>query len=168
MKMDAIRALKGPLKEKNFDYIFLDPPYKERELLNEVLKLIISLDLLEDKGIIIIEENKDYDLAEVISADDFDIDTRTIGLLTSFCEEEGTNYVIRGLRAVSDYEYELQMAMANKSLNKDLETIFLVASHKFNFLSSSIVKEIAYYHGDISALVPENVEIALKKKYERG
>lgn len=79
MKMDAIRALKGPLKEKNFDYIFLDPPYKERELLNEVLKLIISLNLLEDKGSIIIEENKDYDLHEVISTDDFDIDTRTIG-----------------------------------------------------------------------------------------
>lgn len=57
----------------------MDPPYKERELLNEVLKLIISLDLLEDKGSIIIEENKDYDLAELISADDFDIDTRTIG-----------------------------------------------------------------------------------------
>ena len=79
MKMDVIRALKGPLKEKKFDYIFLDPPYKECELLNEVLKLIISLDLLEDKGSIIIEENKDYDLSEVISADDFDIDTRTIG-----------------------------------------------------------------------------------------
>lgn len=108
-------------------------------------------------------------MIEEIFKDEKKIKVKTFdGLLTSFCEEEGTNYVIRGLRAVSDYEYELQMAMANKSLNSDLETIFLVASHKFNFLSSSIVKEIAYYHGDISALVPENVEIALKKKYERG
>lgn len=79
MKIDAIRALKGPLKEKKFDYIFLDPPYKKHELLNEVLKLIISLDLLDERGTIIIEENKDYDLEEIISTDDFDIDTRTIG-----------------------------------------------------------------------------------------
>lgn len=79
MKMDAMRALKGPLKEKKFDYIFLDPPYKKHELLNEVLKLIISHDLIDEGGIIIIEENKDYDLEEIISTDDFDIDIRTIG-----------------------------------------------------------------------------------------
>lgn len=131
-------------------------------------ELIIGITTnVQKKHLFTIYERKK--MIEEIFKDEKKIKVKTFdGLLTSFCEEEGTNYVIRGLRAVSDYEYELQMAMANKSLNKDLETIFLVASHKFNFLSSSIVKEIAYYHGDISALVPENVEIALKKKYERG
>lgn len=131
-------------------------------------ELIIGITTnVQKKHLFIIDERKK--MIEEIFKDEKKIKVKTFdGLLTSFCEEEGTNYVIRGLRAVSDYEYELQMAMANKSLNSDLETIFLVASHKFNFLSSSIVKEIAYYHGDISALVPENVEIALKKKYERG
>lgn len=122
---------------------------------------------VQKKHLFKIEERKK--MIEEIFKDEKKVTVKTFdGLLTSFCEEEKTNYVIRGLRAVSDYEYELQMAMANKSLNSDLETIFLVASHKFNFLSSSIVKEIAYYHGDISALVPKNVENALKKKYERG
>lgn len=131
-------------------------------------ELIIGITTnVQKKHLFTIDERKK--MIEEIFKDDNKIKVKTFdGLLTSFCEEEKTNYVIRGLRAVSDYEYELQMAMANKSLNKNLETIFLVASHKFNFLSSSIVKEIAYYHGDISALVPKNVEIKLKNKYERG
>lgn len=131
-------------------------------------ELIIGITTnVQKKHLFTIEERKK--MIEEIFKGDAKITVKTFdGLLTSFCEEENTKYVVRGLRAVSDYEYELQMAMANKSLNSELETIFLVASHKFNFLSSSIVKEIAYYHGDISALVPNNVENALKKKYERG
>lgn len=79
MKMDGLRALKGPLKEIKFDYIFLDPPYKQHELLNEVLKTIVEMNLLSECGEIIIEENKDYELNETISNDDFDIDIRAMG-----------------------------------------------------------------------------------------
>ena len=131
-------------------------------------ELIIGITTnVQKKHLFTIDERKK--MIEEIFKDEKKIKVKTFdGLLTSFCEEEKTNYVIRGLRAVCGYVYLLQMAMANKSLNKNLETIFLVASHKFNFLSSSIVKEIAYYHGDISALVPKNVEIKLKNKYERG
>lgn len=88
------------------------------------------------------------------------------GLLYKFCEEENTNCIIRGLRAISDYEYELQMAMANKSLKADLETFFLVSNNKYSFLSSSLVKEIAYYGGSIDNLVPDNVKKLLFNKYK--
>lgn len=80
MKMDAIRALKGPLKCMRFDYIFLDPPYKSHNLLNEALKIIIQNDLLSDDAEIIIEENKDYEIdKDLLIEDAFDVDIRSIG-----------------------------------------------------------------------------------------
>ena len=76
--------------------------------------------------------------------------------------------MIRGLRAVSDYEYELQMFSVNKQLAPDLETLFLMSATKYSFLSSSIAKEVARYGGDVSQLVPPLVAQALKKKYEKN
>lgn len=80
MKMDALRALKGPLKGMSFDYIFLDPPYKSHDLLDEAIKIIIQNDLLNDEAEIIIEENKDYEIDnDIINEKAFDIDIRSIG-----------------------------------------------------------------------------------------
>lgn len=90
------------------------------------------------------------------------------GLLIDYCNKEHISAIIRGLRAVSDFEYELQMAQMNRSLNKNVETIFLTTSTKYSFLSSSIVKEVAKYNGDISNLVSENVEKALNEKLGKG
>ncbi|WP_459838824.1 pantetheine-phosphate adenylyltransferase, partial [Halanaerobaculum tunisiense] len=76
------------------------------------------------------------------------------GLLVDFLEEEGINLIIRGLRATSDFEEEFQMALMNKKLNKDIETIMLVSDAKYNYLSSSSVKEVFQFDGCISGLVP--------------
>lgn len=74
--------------------------------------------------------------------------------------------IIRGLRAVSDFEYEFQITSMNRMLDGELETIFMMTNNNYSFLSSSIVKEVAKYNGEISKIVPKNVEIALKKKFE--
>lgn len=88
------------------------------------------------------------------------------GLLVDYVSQMDTNTVLRGLRAISDYENEMRNALANKSLNDDIETVFMVSTTKYTFLSSSVVKEIASFDGDVSGMVPENVCIALRNKYK--
>ncbi len=102
---------------------------------------------------------KDYDNIEV---------TTFSGLLVDYVKEREIDIIIRGLRAVSDYEYEMQMALTNKSLYEDIETVFLISSTQYSFLSSSIVKEVAMFSGDISSLVPDVVNSAIQEKIEEG
>lgn len=87
------------------------------------------------------------------------------GLLVNFAVENGAVAVVRGLRAVSDFEYEFQMALANRQLQPDLETIFLMPSQEHIYLSSRIVKEIARHKGDVAPLVPDATALALSKKF---
>ncbi|MCX8034181.1 MAG: pantetheine-phosphate adenylyltransferase [Thermodesulfovibrio sp.] len=89
------------------------------------------------------------------------------GLLVKFVKQKGAVAIVRGLRAVSDYEFELQLAHANRRLYRDVETVFLMPSEEFSFLSSSLVKEIAYFGGSVKSLVPPIVEKALKQKFQR-
>jgi pantetheine-phosphate adenylyltransferase len=86
------------------------------------------------------------------------------GMLVNFAREQGARVLIKGLRAVSDFEYEFQMALANRQLAPDIETLFMMTSAEHLYLSSSIVKEIARLGGDVSALVPSLVEKQLKEK----
>lgn len=86
------------------------------------------------------------------------------GLLVNFVEQEKADVVVRGLRAISDFEYEFQMALMNRSLDENLETVFLMPSQENIYLSSRIVKEVANLGGEISKFVPEIVEEALGKK----
>lgn len=86
------------------------------------------------------------------------------GLLADYVKEKNCNIVIRGLRAVSDYEYEMQMALVNRKLDENIETLFMVSRSEYVYLSSSIVKEIASHDGNISYFVPEIVEKSLKNK----
>ena len=79
------------------------------------------------------------------------------GLLTRFADSIGATMIIRGLRAVSDFEYEFQMASMNKRLKPDMETIFLTASENQHFVASSLVKEVARFGGDVTSFVPEKV-----------
>jgi pantetheine-phosphate adenylyltransferase len=85
------------------------------------------------------------------------------GLLADYCKDNSINTVVKGLRAVSDFDYELQMAQMNSQLG--VETLFIATKPEYSFLSSSIIKEIAKYHGDVSALVPEVVNQALKSRF---
>lgn len=87
-------------------------------------------------------------------------------LLMDYAKEKHADAVIRGLRAVSDFEYEMQITSMNKKLNPEIETLFMMTNNRYSFLSSSMIKEAAKYHGDISGLVPEIVQAALKEKYK--
>lgn len=86
------------------------------------------------------------------------------GLLMHFVEKQHATVIIRGLRAVSDFEYEFQMALMNRNLDPEVETIFLMTSSEYAFLSSTIIKSVVKLHGDIKGLVPKKVEEALKSK----
>lgn len=84
-------------------------------------------------------------------------------LLTDFAELHKANIIIKGLRAVSDFEYELQMGLMNRNLNTNLETVFMIPSQEYSFLSSSFVKEIAKHGGDVSKMVPTCVQKGISK-----
>ena len=86
------------------------------------------------------------------------------GLLVEYARKVNANAIIRGLRAVSDFEYEFQMALMNRRLNEKIETVFLMPNEKYTYLNSSIVKEIASLGGDITDFVPVNVKDKLIKK----
>ena len=85
------------------------------------------------------------------------------GLLMNFAKSINANLIVRGLRAVSDFDYEFQMAGMNARLNSEIETIFLMASEKHQFISSRFVKEIYFLKGDVKSFIPKNVLIELKK-----
>ena len=87
------------------------------------------------------------------------------GLTVDFARKIGATILVRGIRAVTDYEYEMQLATANMILADEVHTVFLVAKPEYSFLSSSTAKSIAKCHGDIRAFVPEYVEEKLKEKY---
>ena len=87
------------------------------------------------------------------------------GLATEFAREQGASVIIRGLRAVSDFEYEFQMASMNRQLQSDIETIFLTPAEHLSYISSSLVREIASLGGDVSKFVHEDVVRALKQRY---
>ena len=87
------------------------------------------------------------------------------GLLAEFAKKVGASVIIRGLRAVSDFEYEFQMALMNRNLAPRIETVFLVPAFDLTYLSSSLVREVARFGGDVSQLVDPMVQQALKRKF---
>lgn len=102
------------------------------------------------------EVTKDMDNVSVDSCE---------GLLMDYAQEKNAQAIIRGLRAVSDFEYEMQITSMNRKLNEEIETFFMMTNNQYSFLSSSIVKEVAKHKADISDLVPPAVERALQDKY---
>lgn len=124
-------------------------------LINEGKKTLFTL---EEREEIIEEEIKANNLKNV-RIKTFD------GLLVNFAKEENCKIIARGLRLIADYEYEKNIARINSSLYGGLETIFLLANTNYSFISSSGVKEVASFKGDISNFVTENVEKRLKEKY---
>ena len=94
-----------------------------------------------------------------VEVDSFD------GLLVDYVVEKRTNVVLRGLRALSDFEYEFQMALMNRKLNREVQSIFLMTDYKWFYISSTIIKEAASLDGDISGLVPATVCKKLKEKF---
>ena len=97
-----------------------------------------------------------------IEVDSFD------GLLVDYVIQKKANIILRGLRALSDFEYEFQMALMNRKLNRDVQSVFLMTDYKWFYISSTIIKEAASFGGDVSGLVPEFVNDKLKEKFLRA
>ena len=89
------------------------------------------------------------------------------GLLIDYAKAKNAKVIVRGLRAVSDFEYEMQITSMTRVLDENIETFFIMTKNQYSFLSSSIVKEVAKYGGDVRELVPEAIEKALKDKYKQ-
>ena len=87
------------------------------------------------------------------------------GLLVDFVKESGANVILRGLRALSDFEYEFQLALINRRLNREVETVFLMTGYKWFYTSSTIIKEAASLGGSVKGLVPEIVNLKLTEKF---
>lgn len=88
------------------------------------------------------------------------------GLLVEYAKMRNANAILRGLRAVSDFEYEMQITSMNRKLDENIETFFIMTNNQYSFLSSSIVKEVARYGGSVVDIVPPVVERALKEKFQ--
>ena len=131
-------------------------------------KIIVSvLNNKSKKNMFTIEERVEL-LEKVLEKyNNVEVDTFS-GLLVDYAKEKNCTTMIRGLRAVSDFEYEMQMALVNKKLEPEIETFFMVSRGSYAYLSSSIVKEVAMFNGDVSCFVPEIVELALRRKIEEG
>jgi pantetheine-phosphate adenylyltransferase len=128
-------------------------------------KLIVAVLVnIEKKPVFSIEER--INLLNCVLSDRPDIVVDSFsGLLIDYMRQKNAVAIIKGLRAISDYEYELQMASLNKYLNPDIETLFMMANVNYSFLSSSAVKEIARNGGKIDGLVPECIKNAVVRKF---
>lgn len=103
---------------------------------------------------------KDKSWAEHVEVNQF------TGLLVDHALKMKADTLVRGVRQISDFEYEFRMALTNKRLAPKVDTVFLMPDEEFTFISASIVKEVAYWGGDLSSFVPENVAVALKEKFK--
>ncbi len=102
------------------------------------------------------------------AVDDDRVEVRSFdGLLVDFARAAGASVFVRGLRAVSDFEYEFQMALMNRTLDPQLETVFLMPAFDLTYVSSSLVREVARFGGDVSAVVHPSVHAALQRKFTR-
>jgi len=114
---------------------------------------------IEERIFMVKEALKEENLEELVQVESFS------GLLVEFAKSKGARVIIRGLRAVSDFEYEMQLALMNRKLSNSIDTIFLMPSLRYIFLSSSIIKEAAKFGGNVEDLVPKIVAEKLKEKF---
>ena len=113
------------------------------------------------------DERKEFFTREFNDIPNLEVAAFDRQLLVDFVQSIGADVIIRGLRAVSDFDYEFQMTLMNRRLNNDLETVFLMPSEQYSFISSSLVKEVVSLGGDVSELVPPSVKGALNQKFKR-
>jgi pantetheine-phosphate adenylyltransferase len=131
-------------------------------------KIIITVARNPVKSSLLSAEERVFLIQQVIAEieNDCQLQVETFeGLIVDFARKRKANAIIRGLRAVSDFEYEFQMALMNRRLNSDVSTVFLMPHERYTYLNSTIVREVASLGGDISNFVPSVVEMKLKKKF---
>lgn len=129
-------------------------------------KVIIAVaNNLQKKPMFTVEERMDMIQHVVQDVKNIEID-KIDGLVVDFAQQRQAHAIIRGLRAMSDFEYELQMALVNRKLNDDLTTVFLMPHERYTYLNSSIVKELTTFGGRIDCFVPQYVKEKLKEKLQ--
>jgi pantetheine-phosphate adenylyltransferase len=163
----AIWLMRRAIYPGSFDPVtngHLDVVERARKLFDEVIVAVAYND--EKQPLFSLRERLDLLRRTVGKIDNVRI-AQFKGLLVEFAKAEKAGAVIRGLRAVSDFEFEFQMALMNRKLDAVVETIFLMPKEEYTYLSSRIVKEIARLRGDVSSLVPACVVTALNSKFNR-
>lgn len=142
-------------------YGHLDIIYRSAKMVDHLIVGVLCNDLknplftVKERVDLLREVTKDIDNIEVCSFS---------GLLVDFAKQKKASTIVRGLRAITDFDYELQMSQTNRIMNKDIDTVFFTTSLEFAYLSSSTVKEVAAFKGDISKFVPKEVEIMIHQK----
>jgi pantetheine-phosphate adenylyltransferase len=143
----------------------LDVLFRARRLADRVIVAILEND--SKKPLFSVEERLEM-IREIVGSD-AGVSVRSFsGLLVDFAAQTGATLLVRGLRAISDYEYELQMALMNRRLAPAIETVFLMAKEEYSYVSSRLVKEVARLGADVSGLVPEPVRHRLEERLPRS
>ncbi len=134
------------------------------KLFDKVTIAILSNPAKKKSGLFTIDERMEM-LNDIFAGQDrIEVDTH-YGLLVDYAVQKNAQAILRGLRAVSDFDYEFQLALMNRRLKREIQTVFLVSGFKWIFISSSIVKEAASFGGDVESMVPPIVNRKLKEKY---
>lgn len=124
------------------------------------------LDNISKKPVFTAEER--CEMIRMVTADISNVTCdRFNGLLVDFAKQKQAAVIVKGLRTVADFEYEFQMALLNKALNPEYETMFMMTDTKYSYISSSMVKEVAKYHGELEGLVPSKLIPKIKEKYNK-
>jgi pantetheine-phosphate adenylyltransferase len=136
---------------------------RSSEVFERVVVGIVNNPMRKDKTLFTAEERKG--LIEEATADLGNVEAQIFSnLLVEFAREQGARAIVKGLRAISDFEYEFEMAQLNRKLDPGIESIYMIASPQYSFLSSTGVKEMATFGGDVSDLVPKPVSVAMTQR----
>jgi pantetheine-phosphate adenylyltransferase len=135
-------------------------------MFDELIVAVVNASVRKSKGLFEVEERVRFIEAATDHLPNVRVDTFDV-LIVDYARNVGAKAIVKGLRAISDFEYELEMNQLNRHLAADVESVYLMASPQYSFLSSSGVKEIATFGGDVSALVPEEVATRLQEAVSR-
>ena len=132
-------------------------------------KLIVAIFASPMKGPLFSVDERRYLIEESIRGlGNIEIDTFSDTLLVFYARQRQAHVIVRGLRAIADFEYEFQMTLMNRRLDEDIETVFLTPREEYTYVASRLIKEVAAYGGNVEELVPPPVALALKEKFRRS
>ena len=156
--------MKTAIYPGSFDPITLGHINIIKRAANAFDKVIVCISVNSEKngGLFTPEERLEL-MRKCVNVDNVEFDINS-GLVAEYAREKGARVLVKGLRAVSDYEQEVQMAIINSKINPDLDTIFFPSSEKYTYLSSSVAKEMARYNADLSEFLPREILEDVKKK----
>jgi pantetheine-phosphate adenylyltransferase len=144
----------------------IDVISRAAETFDELIVAVVNASVRKNRALFTAEERVGFIEDATSHLPNVRVDTFDV-LITDYARRVGASAIVKGLRAISDFEYELEMNQLNRHLASDIESVYLMASPQYSFLSSSGVKEIATFGGDVSDLVPEEVARRLKEAFSR-